>query len=403
MGHVDPVAPQTEATPRLWTRAFIILTISNLFLFLSFQMLIPTLPVFVANMGGDELAVGMVISVFTISALLARPFAGKALDSMDRRKVLVIGLILFILCSSGYYWMSTIFLVLSLRFIHGIGWGISTTAYGTIVSDLIPQQRRGEGMGYYGLSSNFAMAFAPLIGIWIMNDMGFGPLFTVSVTLGVIGLILSQFIHYPEPQRAPQSSSDEPERKGNFYAGLVERSSLFPSLLMLMISVTYGGIVSFITLFGKEVGIGNVGWFFLGNAVVIMLTRPFAGKLFDMKGHAWVLLPGIICLASGVLLLSFADTTTSLLIAAIFYGFGFGAVQPSLQAWTIDRAAPHRRGAANSTFFSAFDLGIGIGAMGLGAIANASSYALMYRYSAIMTVSFLVVYGWYLVRNRMNV
>ena len=402
MSNIAAAETETNNIPPLWTKEFILITISNLFLTFSFQMLIPTLPVYVSERGGDELAVGMVISVFTISALLTRPFAGKALDSVGRRKVLFIGLLSFILCTLGYYWMTTVFLILSLRFLHGIGWGISTTAYGTIVSDLTPQQRRGEGLGYYGLAANFAMALAPLVGIWAMNELGFGQVFLISVIIGTVGLVLSQFIHYPESQPKPQTNTVIAKSKEPFYKGLVEGKVLFPSLLVMIIAVTYGGIVSFITLFGQETGLANVGWFFLAYAGVLMITRPFAGKLFDRKGHAWVLLPGIVIMALGLMTLSFADSISILVVSALLYGAGFGAVQPSLQAWAINLVSANRRGAANGTFFSAFDLGIGLGAMILGMVANVSSYAIMYRFSVIMTVLFIIVYGWYLVKERGN-
>lgn len=400
MSVIGSAAKKEEGLPPLWTKEFILLTLSNLFLFLSFQMLIPTLPVYVSEKGGDEFAVGLVISVFTISALLIRPFAGRALDTIDRKKILLIGLLIFIVCTSGYYWMSSVLLILSLRFIHGIGWGISTTAYGTIVSDLIPQKRRGEGMGYYGLASNFSMAFAPLVGIWVMNEMGFGRLFFVSVILGTLGLVLSQFIRYPEYELEPKTNEAEEKNKEPYYKGLVETKALFPSLLAMLIAVTYGGIVSFITLFGRETGIANVGWFFMSYAGILMITRPLAGKLFDKKGHAWVLFPGIVLMALGLLTLSFASSIILLVVSAILYGAGFGAVQPSLQAWTINLVPPYRRGAANGTFFSAFDLGIGLGAMILGPVASVSSYAMMYRLSVVMTILFLMIYGVYLLMAK---
>lgn len=380
----------------LWTKNFILLTISNLFLFVAFQMLIPTLPLFVAEKGGDQLAVGLVIGIFTISALLIRPFAGKALDTIGRRKILVAGLIVFFLSVAGYYWMATVTLVLIVRFIHGIGWGIATTTYGTIASDMIPAQRRGEGMGYFGLSSNLAMALGPLIGIWLMTSYGFGLLFLVSSVLSILALLLSQMVKYAEPNfAARQQAAKQP-----FWEGLVERKALFPALLSLFLGVTYGGIISFITLFGKEAGIQNVGLFFLFNAVFLMLVRPISGILFDRKGHIWVLLPGGIFCALGLLILSYATSVSTLILAAIFFGTGFGSIQPSLQAWTINRVEPHRRGAANGTFFSAFDLGIGAGAMLLGVVAKATSFAIMYRFSVLLILLYLVVYVSYLVKHR---
>ncbi len=391
---------------RLWTKDFLFTTVSNLFLFFSFQMLIPTLPVYTERLGGDEFAVGMVIGIFTISALLTRPFAGKALDRYNRRNVLIIGLIIFISSVISYHWVTTVLIILSLRFIHGIGWGITTTSYGTIIADIIPSKRRGEGMGYYGLSSTLGMAIAPLLGIWVMNVYGFGLLFFLSMVLAITALIFSQFIRYSPPKPLSKDSEgvkhkDEDMRKNSsFWEGLIEKEALFPSFLVMLFSVTYGGVVSFITLFGKEVGIENVGWFFLANALMVMVVRPISGVIFDRKGHAWVLFPGVISAIIGLGLLSFTTNTYFLVLSALFYGLGFGTIQPSLQAWTINRVTSQRRGAANGTFFSAFDLGIGIGSMLLGMVAKASSYAIMYRISIVLLIVYLIFYLRYIVKKK---
>ena len=379
----------------LWTKEFIGITISNLFLFLSFQMLIPTLPVYVEESGGDELAIGLVIGIFTISALLTRPFAGKGLDTVGRKKILVIGMIIFVLSVAGYYWFATVFLILVVRFIHGIGWGMATTTLGTMISDIIPAARRGEGMGYYGLSSTLAMALAPMVGIWVMNEFGFGILFLTATIFGLLSIILFLCVPYQEPQM-----KQEKVAQFSLWEGIVEPIALFPSLLVLLLGVTYGGIVSFITLFGADVGIRNVGWFFLFNALMVMIVRPVAGKLFDRKGHKWVLYPGAFFSIIGLILLSYTTTVSTLIAASVFYGIGFGAIQPSLQAWTINRVSPQRRGTANGTFFSGFDLGIGAGAMLLGIIARYTSYAMMYRISVVLMVIYLVIYSYHVVQEE---
>lgn len=376
----------------LWTKEFVILALSNFMLFVAFQMLIPTLPVYITDMGGDQLAVGLVVSLFTVSALLVRPFTGKALDSMGRRPVLLSGLAIFLLAACGYYWMASVALVLALRFVHGIGWGIVTTTYGTIVSDIIPAARRGEGMGYFGMFTNLAMAVGPLIGLWVSQTWGYGWLFGVSGGLTAIAMILSRLVEIKAPIAATHPGAA-------VSGGLFEKKALFPALLALLTGVMYGGIVSFITLFGKEVGIENVGLYFLFNALSLMLVRPLSGKLFDRKGPFWVLMPGGVITGIAVLTLSYSTTEVGLIAAAILFGVGAGAVQPSLQAWTIQRVEPSRRGAATGTFFSAFDLGIGGGAMILGAIAKYTGFALMYRYSLFVMVLYLVIYLVYVVRQ----
>ncbi len=353
-------------------------------------MLIPTIPTHVSQLGGNDIQVGLVIGIFTISSLLTRPFAGRALDLFGRKHVLLVGLAICALTIAGYSYMAAVTLILAARFVHGIGWGMSTTSLGTVIADIIPPERRGEGMGYYGLSNTFAMALAPLTGLWVMQTYGFPRVLLISTFLAVLSLFSSLFITYTKPMPIEKSA-----QRPKLMDRLWERTAMLPSGLLLCTAICYGGIVTFITLFGHEAGISNVGWFFLCNASMVLIVRPITGMLFDRKGPEWVLLPGALFTLAGLLLLSYAHSEASLAAAAICYGIGFGSLQPALQAWTIARAAPNRRGAANGTFFSANDLGIGLGAMVLGALANISgSYALMYRYSTVLILIFILIYGW---------
>ncbi|KRE52009.1 MFS transporter [Paenibacillus sp. Soil724D2] len=387
---MKPLFVDNKKKKPLWTKAFLITSLSNLLLFFSFQMLIPTIPTHVSQLGGNDIQVGLVIGIFTISSLLTRPFAGRALDLFGRKHVLLVGLAICALTIAGYSYMAAVTLILTARFVHGIGWGMSTTSLGTVIADIIPAERRGEGMGYYGLSNTFAMALAPLTGLWLMQTYGFPRVLLISTLLALLSLLSSLFITYTKPL-ALEKSAQRPKLMDRLW----ERSAMLPSGLLLCTAICYGGIVTFITLFGHEAGISNVGWFFLCNASMVLIVRPITGMLFDRKGPEWVLLPGALFTLAGLLLLSYAHSEASLAAAAICYGIGFGSLQPALQAWTIARAAPNRRGAANGTFFSANDLGIGLGAMVLGALANISgSYALMYRYSTVLILVFILIYGW---------
>ncbi|NOU85163.1 MFS transporter [Paenibacillus sp. LMG 31460] len=387
---MEPLFVDEKKRKPLWTKAFLITSLSNLLLFFSFQMLIPTIPTHVSQLGGNDIQVGLVIGIFTISSLLTRPFAGRALDLFGRKHVLLVGLAICALTIAGYTYMAAVTLILAARFVHGIGWGMSTTSLGTVIADIIPAERRGEGMGYYGLSNTFAMALAPLTGLWLMQTYGFPRVLLISTCLALLSLFSSLFITYTKPMPVEKSA-----QRPKLMDRLWERTAMLPSGLLLCTAICYGGIVTFITLFGHEAGISNVGWFFLCNASMVLIVRPITGMLFDRKGPEWVLLPGALFTLAGLLLLSYAHSEASLASAAICYGIGFGSLQPALQAWTIARAAPNRRGAANGTFFSANDLGIGLGAMVLGALANISgSYALMYRYSTVLILVFILIYGW---------
>ncbi|MGD0031499.1 MFS transporter [Paenibacillus illinoisensis] len=390
---MDNELSQQQQSPRLWTMDFVLITAASFFLFFGFQILLPTLPVYMLDLGGNNTAVGLIISIFTVFSLFTRPLVG-ALMNRSKKGWLVAGLILCFLIISSYNWTVSVAMLLLARCIHGVGWGIVTVTSSTIASDIIPANRRGEGIGYFGLASTLAMALAPAIGLALLDGKWQMP---GVIVVAAVSTALSLLCVWGVQKQRKQSDSslgsgDQVQAKTSFRSQLFEPKALFPSLLGLLIGIVYGGIVSFITLFGEEAQIGNVGLFFTLNAICLLIVRFISGRLFDRKGHTWVILPGSVLLAASLLVLSYSHSMTMLAISAVLFGFGFGAVQPSLQAWILNRVEPELRGPANATFYSAFDLGIGGGALLLGRLAEASSYAMMYRYSFLVIILFCIVY-----------
>lgn len=382
---------------RLWTKDFILFTLSSLFIYLNLQMITPALPAYIADrFAASSFTISLVVSSFALSAIVARLFAGKALANVSRKKFFVAGLIVYILASAGYYWLGTIALIVLIRIIYGVGFGIVSTTMGTVVSDIVPAKRMGEGMGYFGLSTSLSMSIAPVIGLWLLDSYGFGQLIFISTLLVGVVLLFVPMIRFgsgkgkaeriAEPARASGTGS----KKFDFF----DKRVLLPFTLNLLLSVTYGGLISFITLFGKENHLANVGWFFLFNAMAVLLVRPFSGKIFDAKGHIAILPAGGLFVIAGLTILSFATSFGMLIVSAVCYGIGYGVIQPSLQAWSIQRVNPERRGVANGMFYNSIDLGIAIGSLALGVIAlKLGSYAMMFRLSALFMALFLVIYG----------
>lgn len=386
----------TSRSERLWTKDFIFLTLGNLFLFLNLQMITPALPVYVAEQfGGHDMMVSLVIVLFAVSAVITRIFTGKALVTANRRTLLLAGLITFALATAGYYWVSTLFLFLVIRVVYGIGFGIAGTTNGTMVSDVIPPKRIGEGMGYFGLSTSLSMSLAPVIGIWLLNDFGFGTLIAVSGASAVIVIPLMMMIRVPKKPPAPDKAAvaqmaDSQARKPLSW---IDRKVVLPCVMSMLLSITYGGLVSFIALYGKEAGLANAGLFFLFNALMVLVVRPFSGKLFDRKGPGAVLPLGAVMAIIGIVLLSYTTSTAMLIVSALFYGVGYGVIQPSLQAWALKRVTPDRRGVATGAYYNSIDLGIAIGSFLLGATASVTGYAMMYRLSAAAMIAFLLVFA----------
>ncbi|MGG7621127.1 MFS transporter [Bacillus coreaensis] len=380
----EQAPPSEKGKEKIWTRDFILICLSNFFVFLGFQMTLPTIPLFVENLGGNDQLIGVVVGIFTFSALLIRPYAGHALESKGRRFIYLVGLGIFVLSTGAFGIAGGLVLLFILRIIQGVGWGLSTTASGTIATDLIPPTRRGEGMGYYGLSGNLALAMGPTLGLALVGYLSFTELFLICGVLGAVAIALSSRIRFKPVE--PVTTTNH--KKLDLY----EKTALPPSILLLFITVTFGGTASFLPLYTVKKGIEGIEWYFLLYAIALLISRTFAGKLYDQKGHHFVFPAGSIMIMAAMILLAWVPNSTILYLAAIIYGLGFGTVQPALQAWSVQNSPISRRGMANATFFSFFDLGVGIGSIVFGQIAFYLDYHSIYIASAISVLIAILLY-----------
>ncbi|MBP1990024.1 MFS transporter [Paenibacillus eucommiae] len=389
---------QTQQT-KLWTKSFIVLTICSFLLFLNLQMLLSSFPEYVKKefLAGD-LTVSLVTSVFALSAIVTRFMTAALMRKVHRNILLLVGLALAAVVTGVYIYADSIGSLLIMRVGYGIGFGMASTILPTLVSQIIPGNRMGEGIGYFGLSTSLAMSIGPMIGLNVMKQAGFSSLTVIGtvVVLLIFPIILLSRAIPPDTktlrftsaktQRSPDSKSKSPSKQP------FNNKLFIPALLNVLLAVTYGGLLSFIALFGGSVHLEQVGLFFLFNAVTIIIIRPISGRVFDTKGHAAVLIPAAISVVASLTVLSFATTTPMLILSALLYGIGFGAIQPTIQAWMLRSGSPDQHGMANSMFYNSTDFGVAAGALILGAISSVSSYALMYRYSAGFMVLFLVLF-----------
>ena len=383
---------QMKTNEKIWTRDFLLICLANFFVFLGFQMTLPTIPLFVESLGGNERLIGLVVGIFTFSALIVRPFAGKALETKGRRLVFLFGLVVFVITVGLFGFMTSIFLLFAMRIVQGAGWGFSTTASGTIATDLIPAKRRGEGMGYYGLFGNIAIAIGPSLGLILADVLNFELLFIICGLLGLMAWLLASFIRYKKVEPITKPTS----KKFDIY----EKSAIQPAILVFFITVTFGGIATFLPLYTVQQGVSGIQWYFFIYAAALMVTRIYAGQIYDQKGHQAIYIPSAILITVAMLLLAWMPNNTVLFIAAILYGLGFGSVQPALQAWAVEKSAENRKGMANATFFSFFDLGIGIGAIVFGQIGYWLDYRSIYITAAGSVFISILIYIIWLLRSK---
>ncbi|MGF9966083.1 MFS transporter [Bacillus rhizoplanae] len=374
---------------KLWTKDFTGTCLSSLFLFLTFYMLMTTLPIYVIDgLKGKPGEMGLVATVFLISSVLCRPFTGKWLDDLGRKKILFISLSLFLAATVMYFGAQSLFLLLALRFLHGIGFGMATTATGTIVTDVAPAHRRGEALGYYGVFMSLPMVIGPFLGLTIISKFSFTILFIVCSIFSMLAFLFGLLVNIPN-----EKTTVKKEKKHMQWKDLIEPSTIPIAITGCVLSFSYSGILSFIPVYAKELGMADIAsYFFVVYAIVVVISRPFSGKIFDRFGENVLIYPSIIIFMIGMFTLSQAQTSFWLLAAGVLIGIGYGTLIPSFQTIAVSAAPHHRRGSATATYFSFFDTGMGIGSFVLGIIAAHSSYHNMYFISSIIVAFTLLIY-----------
>ncbi len=369
----------------LYTKDFLLHCFSYLMMAVSFYLLLPTLPTFVTDvLGEDKDKVGYIIGIYALSALLVRPISGYLFDKYGRRKLFLISMFLYALVMATYGLAASFGFLLFLRLINGGVWGVVTTGGGTITSDIVPEGRRGEGIGIFGLSMTLSMAVGPLIGLQILKSSGsYDVLFLSAGALCLLAVGMSFMVNHPKISN----------RKNKLeWANVLEPKVLKVSMIMLFLAFPFAGIMSFITLFAKELSLESTGLFFLIYAAGVSIIRPLTGKMVDRQGPGVVMLLSFAGTIAGLVLLSQSQEISGFLTAAFVLGLGNGIVMPTLQTMVINMVRPNKRGVATSTFFSSIDLGIGIGAFLLGNIAEIFSLSQMYLFCALTTIIPMVLF-----------
>ncbi|WP_411739809.1 MFS transporter [Peribacillus sp. S4] len=366
---------------RILNKSFLFLFISNFLVFIGFEMMLPILPAYLLSMNASSIQVGLVTSLFTIGAVLIRPFVGYYLMDSQRKSLAICASAALMVITILYPFLNMIWLLLLLRLFHGAAWGVSTTANSTMVVDFIPKTRLGEGIGYFSISTTVGAIVAPSIGILIYDSFSFDILIWSSAVLSLLAVLALQLVYSPTIVKREK----KPFR---FLDMIFEKDVWFQALLTVITTLGFGAIITFLVLFGKQREVDHIFLFFLINATVSTLLRPFTGKWYDKKGP-W----SIIIMAAGLgffslVILSYTTNESQLIVAAILFGAGYGTVMPCLQTWTVQKVSEEKRGAANATFFSSFDVGVGVSAFVLGILAEWISLEMIFR---IVSLSFIVV------------
>ncbi|WP_077324661.1 MFS transporter [Virgibacillus siamensis] len=365
-----------QSRAKLWTKDFIIVSSANFFLYLVFYLLLVTMAVYaVEQYGVSESQAGLVTGIFIIGTLIGRLFIGRMITTIGNKRMLYFGLIFFVFISLLYFIQAGITFLLITRLLHGIALGMASTATGTIVAEVIPEVRKGEGISFYSMSITLATAIGPFIGLFMSQHAGFSVIFGFCLALGIISLIIALFLKVPEVEKPVNVEKKAQWKLSNF----IEPNALPIALVILIVSLGYSSVLSFINFYAIEIDLVEMASvFFVVYAVAILVSRPFTGRLMDVKGANSVMYPAFILFTAGLLLLSTAESSIPLLLAGVLIGLGFGNMQSTTQAIAVKVTPPSRVGLATSTYYIALDAGLGFGPYVLGFIIPITGYSNLY-------------------------
>lgn len=378
---------EAALTDKLWTRNYVLVCLSAFMMSFSFFILVPTLPLYLKEIFHiGQGMVGIVLSCYVIAVLSVRPLAGFVADTFPRKMVYVAAYSIFVATFLGYFFIThTLLLFVLLRIFHGFSFGMLTTAGNTLVIDVMPSSRRGEGLGYYGVTNNLAMAFGPMAGLFIVGTGNYTLLFLTSLSTGIVGLCCAL------AARAPRKLLAEKVEFRLSADRFFLKEGIRACIAFFMLAIPYGMTTSYIALYAREVGIThNAGLFFTVMAAGLIASRLHSGKRVDRGFITETIRLGIAIAFIGALgeatLSVVAERSINLgyvayFLTAFLFGYGYGTMFPAYNTLFINLAPNSRRATANATYLTGWDVGIGCGMLFGGYIAELN-YAYCYMFGA---------------------
>lgn len=381
---------------RLITPSYCFILAANFLLYFGFWLLIPVLPFYLEEIFSvSNTTIGIVLSCYTIAALCIRPFSGYFLDTFARKPLYMVAYFIFTAIFAGYMLAGTLTLFIMLRVVHGLSFGMVTVGGNTLVIDIMPSSRRGEGLGYYGLTNNLAMSIGPMFGLFLHNaGASYTTIFSYALGAGILGMISASAVktEYRPPVKREPISLDR----------FILIKGLPAGLSLLLLSIPYGMTTNYVAMYAKQIGItAETGFFFTLMAVGMAVSRLFSGKLVDKGKITEVITAGMylvsLCYfgltACGWMIeWNYAVTTGIFFLIALMLGIGFGTMFPAYNTLFVNLAPNSQRGTATSTYLTSWDVGIGIGMLSGGGIAEVMSFKYSYLFGAMLTVVSMIYF-----------
>ncbi|MDR3183822.1 MAG: MFS transporter [Prevotellaceae bacterium] len=382
---------------RLVTAGYCFILAANFLLYFGFYLLLPVLPFYLIDtFHTSESKVGMVLSCYVVAALMIRPFSGYLLDTFARKPFYLLAFFIFTAVFAGYPVAGTLTLFIVLRVFHGFSFGAVSVAGNTIVIDITPSSRRGEALGYYGLSNNIAMAVGPMTGLFLHDYYSFDVIFLCSLLSCALGFVMATRVKTPVRQPVKR----EPLSLDRF----ILLKGIPISVVLVLLSIPYGMTNTYIALYGRSIGIeGGIGIFFTLLAAGTAISRLFSGRQVDRGRIPQVITFGMamVCLcffilASCAWLMTHCPALGKGIFfsIALFFGLGFGSMFPAFNTMFVNLASNNQRGTATSTYLTSWDVGVGLGLTAGGFIAEISTLQHAYSLSGGLVALSMLIFIW---------
>lgn len=357
---------------KLWNKEYMKVMTSNFLLFFAFYLLTPLLPIYLSErFGADKDTIGLALSGYVVATLIIRPFSGFIVDSFNRKKVLTLCFFAFFVCFGGYIGAGSLLMFAIVRTLHGIPFGATTVANSTVAIDVLPSSRRNEGVGYYGLSNNLAMAVAPSAGIYIYGATGdFRVLFWLSLVLAMFGFLTTTRVNLP--RRAPVAGKPKLSLDHFF----LSRAWLM-AINISLFGLCWGVASNYVAIYARQaLGITDgTGIFFALLSLGLMLSRLTGAKSLRRGLITENCLRGVLLSTVGYVLFAGAWGQWSFYLSALFVGLGNGRMYPAFLNMFLSVARHDQRGTANSSILISWDLGMGLGILLGGFVAEYVGFA----------------------------
>ena len=357
----------------IWNRNYTLVFLCNILTAFSFHILTPTIPKYVLALGGGVELAGFAATAFSITAILTRPFVGYYIN-IKRKKVILTAALVIVACSIlGYALSGSVEMILLFRLLHGVGWGMVTTANSTVLVASIGEDQIGRGIGLFGIASSLASVFAPNLGLQLIQGVGYLWMFMISFALAAAGCLMSLGV-----DENAMRKSQAPHGKLNVLEHLFAREAVVPAVVILCVGAGMASITNFIAIYAESLSVSGIGYYFTVAGAVMLVMRPLFGRLSDSRFSRTIVFVSLAGFSLVFLTLGLARTLPVFLVAAVLYGTFYGALCPILQTWCVKAVDVSKSGTANSTYYTALDIGQALGASAAGLLSVRMSYSNMY-------------------------